>query len=91
MIDKRQLDFLEPEQVYLWERKVVRFWGNDGKKRVCCEISAEAINDHFKGDNKDKIKVFKDNHLSIEHEARRKYLNGYVEADGSVLIQTDDL
>lgn len=91
MTDQRRLDFPEPQPVYLPDRMVVRFWGQDGDKRVRCEISREALDDHFQGDDKDKLKVFKANQAAIEHEARRKYLDGRLEGDESVLIRTGDL
>ena len=67
------------------------FWGDDGETRVRCAISEEALDDHFRGDDKDKLEVFRANRQPIEQEARRKYLNGETEPDGSVLIRTSDL
>ena len=69
----------------------MKFWGQDGETRVGCAISEEALDDHFRGDGKDKLEVFKTNRQVIEQEARRKYLNGETEPDGSVLIRTTDL
>jgi len=91
MIDQRRLDFPEPKPVYLSDRMVVRFCGQDGDKHVHCEISENILDDHFQGDDKDKLKVFKANQAAIEHEARRKYLDDRLETDGTVLIQTGDL
>ena len=54
-------------------------------------FSNEALEDHFNGDHKDKVKVFAANQERIEHEARRKYLAGLIEADGSVLVKTGDV
>jgi len=34
-------------------------------------ISREALDDHFDGDNKDKLKVFKASRERIEHEGAR--------------------
>ncbi len=67
------------------------FWGHDGETRVRCEISEEALDDNFRGDGKDKVQVFRANRPAIEAEARRKYLAGLTEPDGSVLIRTGDL
>ena len=39
-----------------------------------CEISREALDDHFRGDNRDKLEVFRANRQVIEREARQKYL-----------------
>jgi len=91
MLDERVLVFAEASAQYDPVRMVVLFKGKDGDKTVVCAISREALDDHFDGDNKDKLKVFKANRERIEHEARRKYLAGRVESDGSVLIQTMDL
>ena len=65
--------------------------GQDGEKRVRCEISQEALDDHFGGDGKDKVEVFKANRRTIEDIARGKYLAGQMEPDGSVLIWTIEL
>ena len=56
-----------------------------------CEISQEALDDHFGGDGKDKVEVFRANRKAIEEIARRKYLAGQTEPDGSVLIRTVEL
>jgi len=51
---------------------------------VRCEISREALDDHFGGDEKDKLEVFRANRKDIEDIARAKYLSGRTEPDGSV-------
>ncbi len=84
----RELKFVEGGERFIFDREVVVFWGQDATKRVRCEISREALDDHFKGDNKDKLEVFKANRPAIEDIARRKYLAGQTEADGSLLIRT---
>ncbi len=91
MLDERTLVFADTNAVYDSMRGVVLFKGNDGDKVITCAISREALDDHYDGDDKDKLKVFNANRESIEHEARRKYLAGNVEADGSILIRTGDL
>jgi hypothetical protein len=80
-----------PEERYVFDREVVTFWGQDGESRVRCEISEEALDDHFGGDGKDKLEAFRANRKAIEEIARRKYLAGRREADGSVLIRSEDL
>jgi len=80
-----ELTFPAPEERYIFDREVVVFSWQDGESRVCCEISQEALDDHFGGDGKDQLTVFKANRLTIEQESRRKYLAGRREADGSVL------
>jgi hypothetical protein len=87
----RTLEFPAPEERYNSDRGVVVFWGRDGKTRVQCAISREALDDHYHGDNKDKLEVFRANRRAIEEIARRKYLAGVTEPDGSVLIRTGDL
>ena len=56
-----------------------------------CEISREALDDHFRGDNQDKLEVFRVNRAAIEQEARQKYAAGDTETDGSVLIHSGEL
>ncbi|HJZ65027.1 MAG TPA: DUF1488 domain-containing protein [Candidatus Acidoferrum sp.] len=68
----------------MFNREVVVFGGQDGGKRVRCEISREALDDHFGGDEKDKLEVFRANRKDIEDIARAKYLSGRTEPDGSV-------
>jgi hypothetical protein len=87
----RALEFRSPEERYVFDRGVVVFWGQDGETRVRCEISQEAVDEHFHGDNKDKLEVFRANRRAIEEIARRKYLAGDTEPDGSVLIRTGGL
>jgi Fic family protein len=89
--EEHDLKFPAPEERYVFDREVVVFWGQDGETRVRCEISEEALDDHFGGDDKDKIEVFRANRRAIEEIARRKYLSGRREADGSVLIRTEEL
>jgi len=86
-----ELRFPDPREAFIFDREVVVFWGQDGATRVQCAISQEALDDHFKGDNKDKLEVFRTNRQAIEKEARKKYLAGATETDGSVFIRTLDL
>ena len=55
------------------------------------EISRQALDDNFKGAAKNKMQVFRANRKAIEEFARRKYLAGQIEPDGSVLIRTVDI
>jgi len=87
----KELKFLAPEPRYIFDREVVAFGGLDGDKRVRCEISEEALDDHFGGDRKDEVKAFHANEREIEEIARRRYLAGKTEPDGSVLIRRPDL
>jgi hypothetical protein len=88
---RHALEFPEPNEQWIFDREVVVFWGRDLDTRVRCEISQEALDDHFGGDGKDKLQVFRANRKAIEDFARKKYLAGQIEPDGSVLIRTLDL
>ena len=83
-----ELEFPEPNEQWIFDRGVVVFWGQDLDTRVRCEISREALDDNFRGDGKDKVQVFRANRKAIEEFARKKYLAGQIEPDGSVLIRT---
>ena len=91
MVDERVLTFAKSDARVDALRMVVLFAGKDGDKTVSCAISLEALEDHFDGDNRHPVKVFRANRARIEHEARRKYLAGRLAADGSVLIKTEDM
>jgi hypothetical protein len=58
---------------------------------VRCEIRSEALDDHFNPDDRDKQEVLRAKRRAIEDVARRKYLAGQTEPDGSVLIHSGDL
>ncbi len=90
-LKQHDLKFPAPEERFVFDRDVVLFYGHDGESRVRCAISSEALDDHFHGDNKDKLEVFRANRQAIEQEARRKYLAGDTERDESILIHSDDL
>lgn len=91
MMDERMLIFPESDERYDSVRMVVLFSGVDGSKVVPCAISREVLEDYFDGDKKEPAKVFRNNRERIENEARRKYLSGRLESDGSVLIKSEDL
>jgi hypothetical protein len=88
---RHELEFPEPNERWIFDREVVVFWGQDVDTRVRCEISRQALDDNFKGDAKDKMQVFRANRKAIEEFARKKYLAGQIEPDGSVLIRTLDI
>jgi Fic family protein len=68
------------------------FWGEDGKKRVRCIISREALDDHFSdGDRLRPDAAFQAHRAEIEAFANRKYARGQSEPDGSIIIRTEDL
>ena len=90
-LDRHDLTFPAPLESFVFERDIVLFYGQDGEACVRCAISREALDDHFQGNGKDKLAVFRANRRSIEQEVRRKYLAGDTEMDGSILIHSDDL
>jgi transcriptional regulator with XRE-family HTH domain len=68
------------------------FWGSDGETRVRFRISRAALDDHFSdGDRLRPDAAFKKHRRDIEGLARRKYLLGQCEPDGSVVIRTGEL
>jgi transposase-like protein len=87
----KELAFPAPEEKYDTGRDFVVFWGLDRDQRIRCAISREALDDHFRDDNRNKLEVFRENRPAIEEIARRKYLSGRVEPDGTVLIRTADI
>jgi len=91
MSGQPDLRFPAPDENYVLDPGVVMFWGQDGETRVRCEISREALDDHFGEDGKEELEVFRSNRPAVEQAARRKYLAGRTEADGSVLIRSSDL
>jgi Fic family protein len=89
--ENKELEFAAPEERYDTGRDVVVFWGLDRDRRITCAISREALDEHFRGDNMNKLEVFRENRPTIEEIARRKYLSGRVEPDGTVLLRTADI
>ena len=91
MTDKRTLVFTDTESSYDMGLGVT-FWGEDGKKRVRCRISREALSDHFSENDRLRPEAaFKKHRPAIEAIARKKYLQGQLGPDGTVLIATQDL
>ena len=91
MTDKRTLVFADQE-FRRDESDAVVFWGQDGEKRVRCRIAREALDDHFS--ERDRLKpdaAFTKYRSEIEALARRKYLLGQLEPDGSIFIRTNEL
>ena len=92
MTDKRTLGFDEGEDVRNEFGAGVIFWGKEGKRRVRCMISREALEDHFSdGDRLTTEAAFRKYRKDIEALARRKYLLDQLEPDGSVLIRTNEI
>jgi hypothetical protein len=91
VLEKHELQFPEQEDKWDFDREIVLFFGQDGDNRVRCAISREALDDDFRGDNRDKVGVFRENRTAIEQGARQKYAAGDTETDGSVLIHSGEL
>jgi hypothetical protein len=89
--ENKELIFPAPEERHDASRDAIVFWGQDRAQRIRCAISRETLDDHFHGDNRDKLEVFRENRLAIEDIARSKYLSDHVESDGTVLIRTADI
>jgi fido (protein-threonine AMPylation protein) len=90
-LERHDLTFPEPKESFVFERNIVLFYGRDGEAWVRCAITREALDDHFQGDGKDKLEVFRANRQAIEQEVRRQYNAGDTEVDGSILIHSGDL
>jgi len=90
-LERHGLKFPEQVERFDFDREVVLFYGQDGETRVRCAISREALDDDFRGDNRDKVEVFRENRQVIEAGARQKYAAGDTEPDGSVLIHSGEL
>jgi hypothetical protein len=88
MPNQYDLSFPAPDERYDLDRQAIVFWGRDGETRIRCQISREALDDRFGGDDKDKLAVFRSKRAAIEEMARREYLASHTEPDGSVLIRT---
>jgi fido (protein-threonine AMPylation protein) len=90
-LERHDLTFPAPMESLVFGRDLVLFYGQDGEAVVRCAITREALDDHFQGDGKDKLEVFRANRQAIEQEVRRQYNAGDTEVDGSILIHSGDL
>ena len=91
MTDKRTLVF--PDKEFRDDFGIgVIFWGQEGDRRVRCVISREALDDHFS--DRDRLRsdaAFQKYRTEIEALARKKYILGQLEPDGSILIRTNEI
>jgi hypothetical protein len=88
------LTFNNPPPHYDFSRDVVTFVGQALDSSVSCEISREALDDHFgtdRLDQKGRVEAFLKNRSKIELMARTKYLSWPIEEPGTVLIKTMDV
>src|ERR1700740_731079 len=83
--------FPDQTEKFDFDREVVLFFGQDGKTRIRCAISRESLDDDFRADDREKVKVFRENRKVIEEAAQQKYLAGDTETDGSILIHSGEL
>lgn len=76
------------------DRDVVVFSGTDNGGKVRCEISREALDDHFGADGMSKegrLEQFRKNRSLIERLAVAKYLSRPVDEPGVVLVKPEDV
>jgi hypothetical protein len=88
------LIFNNPPARYDFGRDVVIFVGQALGSSVTCEISREALDDHFGTDGLDqkgRVEAFLKNRSRIELMARAKYLSWPIEEPGTVLIKSMDV
>ena len=90
-LEKHDLTFPDQTAKFDFDHEVVLFFGQDGKTRVRCAISREALDDDFRGDDPEKVGVFRENRKVVEETARQKYIAGDTETDGSILIHSGEL
>jgi hypothetical protein len=90
-IPNLNLTFDNPPIQYDFTRDVATFVGQALGSTVKCEISREALDDHFGTDGMDqtgRVEAVRKNRSKIEEIARIKYLSWRVEEPAVVLIRT---
>ncbi|HKW87671.1 MAG TPA: DUF1488 family protein [Candidatus Acidoferrales bacterium] len=90
-LEAHNLTFPAPMESLVFGRDMVLFYGQDREAVARCNITGEALDQHFQGDGKDRLEIFRTNRETIEQEIQRKYLAGDTELDGSILIRAGDL
>ncbi|MGA2812487.1 MAG: DUF1488 family protein [Candidatus Acidiferrum sp.] len=91
LMEKHDLEFPDRKDADAFAGDTVVFEGRDGGKRVRCAIDGDAIDEDFAGEGRDKVELFRENRDVIEETARRKYLAGDTEGEGSILIRSGDV
>ena len=94
MLQKPELVFVSQRPRYDFDKDVVVFMASDRGGQVRCEISREALEDHFEADglNRDeRVERAIQNISMMERMARAKYLSWPIEDAGLVLIRTEDV
>jgi hypothetical protein len=93
-IPNLDLTFDNPPIHYDYSRDVATFAGHALGSTVRCEISREALDDHFGTDGLDQagqIEAVRKNRSKIEQMARIKYLSWPIEEPNAILIKTADV
>src|SRR5258708_20034502 len=90
-LERHDLKFPAPMESLVFGRDLVLFYGQDGEAVPRCGISGEAPDDHFHGDGKDKVEVFKANRQAIDQEVRRQHIPGATEDAGYLLTSPSSL
>ncbi len=88
------LTFPLPRPSYDFDRDVVVFMGEDNGGAIRCEISREALSDHFgiEGrDTKAAVEMYRARSSLFEDLARAKYRTWPVEEPGIVLLRTGEI
>jgi hypothetical protein len=90
----QDLRFTDAPPHYDFSHDTVTFEADAGRERVLCQISREALDDHFGADGltrEGRLNVFRKHRRDIEEMARFVYLHRPVPADGAVLITTAEV
>ena len=91
MIDQRSLSFPEPMPRRVDYDNSVEFNGQDGDQTVRCRIGRMALMDRFRFAGSDPMEGYLANLVEIERLARRQYLLGQIEDDGSVWLKRREI
>ena len=94
LVGKPELVFTSQRPRYDFDRDVVIFMAGDRGGPVRCEISREALEDHFDADGlnrEERVERAIQKISMIERMARAKYLSWPIEEPGVVLIRTEDV
>jgi len=80
----------QPVEAWDGNRDVVTFLADVDEKRIHCAVSLEALQDNFGGNHSAPLDCFRANRGAIEAKAERLIHHGRFEADGSILIRSQD-
>jgi len=91
LLPSHDLHFADTPPHYNFSRDTVTFEAQAGRERVLCQISREALEDHFGADGlsrEGRLNLFRKHRREIEEMARVVYLYKPIPADHAVLITT---